>query len=249
MKTIITTILFIFCLSSFGQMTWAPDGATWHFRYGEMCVYGGYCKIVVAGDSIVNGQTCKKMHPRVYGYLCTGGYTEFDLQDEFTYADDDRVYHWTVSGFETLYDFTLDPGAVYVVGAYDPCIEGDTLRVTETGTMTINAMSLRYYDVELLNNAFGKTIFRRIVERLGPIDSYLFSLPRCLTDYGYIGPFRCYYDDAFGEYSSNIVPYCDFLKIEEQPGLFNASIYPNPVEHELNIRSNSRISDISILIV
>lgn len=246
MKTIITTLLLIFNLASFAQMTWAPNGATWYFRYGEMCIYGGYCKIVVEGDSTVNGQLCKKMHPRVYGYQCNGGYTEFDLQNELTFADDDRVYHWTGFDFETLYDFTLEPGDSYVVGAYEPCEEGDTLLVTETGTMIINGTSLRYYDVELLNNTFGKTIFGRIVERIGPIDSFLFALPRCLTDYGFIGPFRCYHDDAFGEYSSNIVPYCDFLQVDEKQNLNVISIFPNPVENELNIRSKSNIVNLVI---
>ncbi len=232
-------------LKSNSQMIWAPEGATWHFNFGAVC-FSGYNKVQVEGDSIIDGQTCKKMKPHVYAYACGGAYADFELDYELTYADNDRVYHWTGEDFEVLYDFLLQPNDIYVVGAYDPCIEGDTLLVTEVGTLTINGLNLRYYDVELLNNWFGEVIFGRIVERIGPIESYLFPLPRCLPDYMHSGPFRCYFDGDFETYSSEVVSDCDYLGISERTKSEPILVYPNPSSNQINVTSIELISHIEI---
>jgi hypothetical protein len=246
MKTILTFIILLLSAEPYScQMTWAPAGATWHFNFSSMCM-NGYNKIEADGDSIVGGQLCARMRQHISGYDCGGMYSEFELNDEFTYSDADYVYHWTGQNFEILYDFTLQPGDIYTVGAYQPCAEGDSLLVTETGTTTINGFTLRYYEVELLNNFMGEVIFGRIIERIGPVESFLFPLPRCLPDFMLSGPFRCYADDAFGAYSSDIVAECDYLRIAEEMEQGSISLFPNPAIHQLTIQSQAILSVIEV---
>ena len=236
LKEILTVIIWAFLVvNAKAQMNWAPEGATWHFSYGEVC-FNGYNMTEVQGDSIVGGQQCKVLKSHIYGYACGGAYTSFILEDELTYADNDRVYQWTGENFEILYDFLLVPGEVYVVGAYSPCEEGDSLHVTETGVLNVNGVDLRYYDVQHLNNFFGGSMSGRIVERLGPIESYLFPLPHCLMDIMQSGPFRCYQDTEFGVYSSNIFPNCDYLGMNDFSSAKKMSSYPNPTSSNLTIQ-------------
>jgi hypothetical protein len=236
---IIISIAFItfafFSINANCQMNWAPEGATWHFSYGEVC-FNGYNMTEVQGDSIVGGQQCKVLKSHIYGYSCGGSYASFVLEDELTYADNDRVYHWTGDSFEILYDFLLEPGDIYVVGAYSPCEDGDSLLVTETGVLNINGVNLRYYDVQLLNNFFGGSLYGRIVERLGPIESYLFPLPHCLFDIMQSGPFRCYQDAEFGVYSSSVFPNCDYLGMNDISSTQEMISYPNPTSSDLRIQ-------------
>ncbi len=246
MKTILTFIILLLGAERYScQMIWAPNGATWHFNFSSIC-FSGYNKIEADGDSIVGGQLCARMRQHISGYDCGGMYSEFELNDEFTYSDADHVYHWTGQNFEILYDFTLQPGDIYIVGAYEPCAEGDSLLVTETGTTTINGFTLRYYEVELLNNLMGEVIFGRIIERIGPVESFLFPMPRCLPDFMLSGPFRCYSDDAFGAYSSNIVPDCSYLSISEELAQESLSLFPNPAGNQVTIQSTSVISTIEV---
>lgn len=236
LQAILTVVVCAFLsINANCQMNWAPEGATWHFSYGEVC-FNGYNMTEVQGDSIVGGQQCKVFKTHIYGYTCGGSYASFMLEDEFTYADNDRVYHWTGDSFEILYDFLLVPGDIYVVGAYSPCEEGDSLLVAETGVLNINGVALRYYDVQLLNNFFGGSMYGRIVERIGPIESYLFPLPHCLFDIMQSGPFRCYQDAEFGVYSSNVFPNCDYLGMNDISSTPKMSSYPNPTSSNLNIQ-------------
>jgi len=236
LQAILTLVICAFLsINANCQMNWAPEGATWHFSYGEVC-FNGYNMTEVQGDSIVGGQQCKVFKSHIYGYACGGSYASFMLEDEFTYADNDRVYHWMGDSFEILYDFLLVPGDIYVVGAYSPCEEGDSLLVTETGVLNINGMDLRYYDVQLLNNFFGGSMYGRIVERLGPIESYLFPLPNCLFDIMQSGPFRCYQDAEFGVFSSNAFPNCDYLGMNDISSTPKMSSYPNPTSSNLTVQ-------------
>jgi hypothetical protein len=236
LQAILSVVICAFLsINAHCQMNWAPEGATWHFSYGEVC-FNGYNMTEVHGDSIVGGQQCKVLKSHIYGYACGGAYTSFMLEDELTYADTDRVYHWTGDSFEILYDFLLVPGDIYVVGAYSPCEEGDSLLVTETGVLNINGVDLRYYDVQHLNDFFGGSIYGRIVERLGPIESYLFPLPHCLMDIMQSGPFRCYQDAEFGVYSSNVFPNCDYLGMNDISATKEMISYPNPTSSNLTIQ-------------
>lgn len=251
MKHALFFILLMSMQTMNAQITWAPAGALWHYGYDAMCYYG-YTQVTVEGDTLIEGIACRKMRSvTTAAYACTQiptCCTEIVNVLNYTYADEDHVYHWNGIDFDTIYDFTLQVGDSYSVGANNLCPEG-TLNVTEVGVVQINEFDLRYYDFEM-ESSDAMILGGRIIERIGVIhDGYLFPQPGCKLDVGGNSPFRCYYDPEFGLYSemwgNNA---CDFVLSIDSPLVSNGiKLYPNPATDQLQIQSNTVIREYQLI--
>jgi hypothetical protein len=247
MKKFFILICLVFPMFVTGQ-NWCPNGATWHYSFWNIWIIG-YYKIEYTGDTLINSIPCKKLNKKmVLQHVGIPGSNPYTIQigTEYTYADNDRVYVYKHHQFYTLYDFSAHTGDTWTVPEikhYEGCDTVGTVRVDSTGIMTIGNQDLRYICVSLADTSQKWGWNAKIVERIGPVITYLYSYP-----YAYLfpqkfdycgmnidepiegGAFRCYSDSTPFSYSTNIVPGCDYITavnpVEKKELSF--SVLPNP---------------------
>lgn len=104
---------FLACTLPLGAQTWlAPDGILTYHLTGGFIGIDDYFNLQPGPDTVINGQTCRKM-------VVSGAPFNYP-QSRFAYADGDRVYAYQENNntFVKLYDFTLAPGAVVSMPVY-----------------------------------------------------------------------------------------------------------------------------------
>jgi hypothetical protein len=233
--TIIGIIVFSFGTNGISQ-EWAPIGAEWYYDFDEFQVTG-YVKIVSEGDTIINGQQCKKLAKTLvtYNSLLDVYDTSF-IGNEYTWSDTDKVYIYKYGQFYTLYNFAAQPGDFWTIPAAFPgyCDSIGTMVVDSIDNTIINNVSLRMLYCSSGANS-NWTVGTMIIENIGPIGSYM--LPEMTVNCGVIdlyegGPLRCYYDDVIGLYSTGISPECDYLLSVEGNKIANdlIKVFPNPAK-------------------
>lgn len=256
MKKVFAIILLqLFILTSFSQ-NWCPPGATWYYGYTHDSVLSGsYFKLQYTGDTVINSINAQKIEGvHVYYEAALGGIGISGFDEQYTYADSDRVYLWRDGSFIVLYDFSLSVGdTLSVAGLVNVgCDTVGAVKVDSVGTMVINSEVLRYISVSPTSSSMWGWN-GRIVEKIGPIYNYNHpvypysfmlptpdTIPWCGT-YGFpsAGNFRCYSDDIFGFYSNTTVP-CDYtVSIKQNNISKEIVVYPNPAFEMISIRIKS----------
>ena len=129
MKRLLLLLLFIPCMLS-AQDVYSDmlvEGKTWNFIRWP---YGNTRQEGMRGDTIVNGQTCKK-----FGYVNKDG--TFDCSAVFR-QEGDKVYvkHYKSNEFSLAYDFGAKTSDVITIGLA-------RIEVTETGTVSARGHELR----------------------------------------------------------------------------------------------------------
>ncbi|RLD26964.1 MAG: hypothetical protein DRI54_01905, partial [Bacteroidetes bacterium] len=236
MKRLITILVFFITLNGFSQY-FAPPGATWYYSFSTT-FFDGYIKFSFENDTTILGIEAQKLarYSASYNWATGWFFPESFTGYEYTYADQDHVYQLIGDEFKLLYDFTVQPNdtiLIYSSEFYDWTNECDSVGraiVTETGTVIINGLELRWYKIASLEES-TYILNGKIVERIGNTTGSLFSLPSdCIYIQELIGQFfRCYEDEDFPQYK----PYsgeCDFVngieELKNDQNLF--SFYPNP---------------------
>lgn len=260
MKKIILFFALLLSITVKSQ-TWCAPGATWYYGYTIWQVTGFY-KISYTGDTIINSNSCKILSKtKVQHNLSTGIQDTTYLNDEYTYADANKVYVYRLGNFYTLYDFSANVGDTITVAGYpihSGCDSIGKVKVDSVGTLTINSENLRYISVSPVGvSAWGW--HSRIVEKIGPVNyppyyTYLFpqTLDYCgfmLDENGEEGSFRCYSDSIFGSYTTTSVG-CDFtVSIDEKNKSNELNIFPNPSTDFINVlyKSNSKVEHFEIM--
>lgn len=232
-KNLLLIILLTLAQQNFTQY-FAPNSSVWHYNYDPSPpIEMGYTKIVVIGDTLLQGKACKILQKRNIGYDFMKK-TNYDYPDgcQYIYSDPDKVYYYKSNKFYTLYDFAAKKGSSWIITG-DPDFTNDSLakiEVDSINNITINSIKLR---VLYIHTDSGYYAFpgNKIIEKIGSVD-YMFPVRTNLTGPSLPGPLRCYFDNAFGLFQ-NTLSSCD--SIYTNVGLlansnFTIKVYPNPVE-------------------
>ncbi|MBP7407392.1 MAG: T9SS type A sorting domain-containing protein [Flavobacteriales bacterium] len=209
---------------SWGQI-WCPPGATWTYEAG--LILAGFQRMSYTHDTLVGGYTAQVIdrysaiqYPQAPPGPTYGGppIISYDPVSVITRSADDVVF--TLSGitWDTLYWFGAVPGDHwYPAHAVDTNCE--PLLVSDTGTMVVDDVSLRWLNVS------GTTV----IERIGStFDLYMYC-PNYIID----GPtgMRCYSDDEIA-YALNVINCESLVGLNELAGSPGLLIFPNPgIEH------------------
>ena len=254
-KVVIMTLLlpFVGVLQSQAQV-FAPLGAEWHYTYSGGPMSTGYTKITVVKDTLIDGRLCTKLqkeqHYAIYGnpelIHQVYGY-------DYVTQTDDMVQIFVDGQFYNLYDFGSEVGDVWTVfGRYFEC-EADygTVHVVGKGTEKINGVSVRYVEVvdgQYSSWGYGDAIYGepqqdtvKIIERVGPVGSFLFPRQKCEFDGGgESGLLRCYSDSELGQTNFTLTNTpCDYINSQNQSveelALPSIEVYPNPCDGVVTI--------------
>ncbi|GIV30570.1 MAG: hypothetical protein KatS3mg028_1636 [Bacteroidia bacterium] len=250
MKFLCSIVAFlIFTNLTYSQQDWLPIGAKWHYQlfpvgFGQPTILSGFMTITVTGDTVIKGQTCKKLEKSSYLGNCTD-----EERFSFLYSDSNKVYWYNTSldTFTLLYDFNAQPNDSWETTVFD--CDTVTVQVDSVGVEIVNQDTLRvlYTSTQSVIH-FGLT--GKIIERIG---SSLYLLPPLYLCYGacdmdYFEGLRCYEDTVIGLYESGLNP-CDtiiWLGSENLLRTDNFRIYPNPATDELFIDGIGQPTDLRL---
>ena len=234
----------------------APVGSEWYYEYQSM-MKTGYVHIEAVSDTLIDNVKCTKLTKILYGYDYYDGLFKWTIGNEYVTQTNDSVKIYRNGGFHLLFDFGASIGDTWIlIGDNIPCEQSYGLvHVVDIGKETINGQVLKY--VKILDDqhsywGYGNcmesepcTDTVKIVEKIGPIKSYLLPSQKCVFDYSEGGSLRCYIDNDLGylNYSWTGVN-CGY--INEQYQLIDDAdeesplvTYPNPCNDLLHIVLNN----------
>jgi hypothetical protein len=219
-------------------------GASWHYDYANFWVVG-YVHINHVGDTVINGKAAGKLEKEWYAYnIENQSHYNQHLGYEYMYADDERVYVYRHNQFYVLWDFSATPGDSWEIPeSFDAgCDSTASATVVATGDTLINGHTLRYIELDW-NTDLNWAYHGLIVERIGPLQDYLFPHPTCITDLFEGGPLRCYSDNNIGLYETGFAEACDFIVgMGENTRSSDFSIAPNPAKEDIMIQFDLKVS-------
>ena len=221
----------------------APVGAEWHYGKQTMFTWG-YIRINVTNDTIIDGHACSILHKEERGFnYYNHNLYHFDLGYEYIAQENDSVLIYRKGRFYKLFDFNANIGDSWIIPGGE---EDGRVIVCGKGTEIVNGNELRFilivdefgstfgYGNELVGDTLFPPDTIKVLERIGPIGSYLLPVPRNILDYdGECGILRCYSDDIVEVNYSWPFVYCDYIDddhvgFEENVQISNYGIYPNP---------------------
>jgi hypothetical protein len=245
----LSTIFLIFFISIsqlHSQSNWCPSGSVWYYGF-DTEYFSGYIKVEYVLDTIIQSVSCKKLQKTMYSYnFVSQELNSYIVGNEYTYAEDGKVFYYTANKFFTLYDFAAQPGDTWTVPGtkqYENCDSTGIVKVDSIGTIQIDGVQHRYICVSPAES-YSEWGWRsvKIIENIGPVErfannSYDFLFPVKLSFCGMAldehiegGFFRCYSNASGFDYASGIVAECDFIPTGEEEFRFSniVSIHPNP---------------------
>ncbi len=254
MKTKVTLFFFlsILCMTSFAQ-NWFEGSPSWYYEYDNQCLFpqNGWDKIYLAGDTILNGQACKKLTIDRFRNDLSSPDSWTNTLTRYIYEEDDKVYFSVGFDFHLIYDFTLEAGDAYTFPYleydFDPflCDSVLTFSVLETGNIDINGTSLRFQQLQL-SSAFDGIDSNddianfMVIEKVGAIGHNYLDFPanwRCFIDVCNAFDFGCYRNDALNiSYPEENA--CDELTSVEQSPKLSLKVHPNPTTNVVFVESN-----------
>lgn len=225
----------------------APIGATWYYETQDM-YSTGYIKMEVEKDTVINGFSCIKVTREARWHdLLFDELKESPLPALFLAQINDSVMVLNNGAFYKLFDFGAEIGETWTVVGREGLCEEDfgTVNVVDKGIEVVNGTPLRYVTIKDDTYSYwgyGNTLYGnpsaaiKVVERIGPVGSYLLPEQRCLYDESEGGPLRCYIDDELGElHLSSLYPErnCDYISeayqsVDEYDGSESDIVFPNP---------------------
>ena len=253
MKTFtLAIIMFLFFSQKISaqQHPWAQPGAHWYFSAFNALSFDGYREVWKdANDTVINGINCDVFHLRDIGNapFWPSPHT-FIYANRYTYQSNDSVFFWNGSVFKILYAFNTSAFGDWITGEDDPtACQDDTIKIMQVSTVNINGINLKQLIPETFvfqpdpsqpnyrSLFFNDTIY----ERIGHLGGFL-PLGECFTD-NTDYKLRCYSDSSGFSYTSNIVPYCDFItSVKEITTDDEIKIYPSPANDKITINFSSQ---------
>ncbi len=252
--TFISYLVLLSFTNIFAQGSWCPPGSVWYYGF-DAEYFSGYIKIEYVGDTIIQSVSCKKLKKIMYSYnFVSQELNSYIIGNEYTYAEEDKVFYYTANQFFKLYDFAAQPGDTWTVQGtkhYENCDSTGIVKVDSIGTIQIDGFQHRYICVSPADD-FSEWGWKsvKIIENIGPVEpnannSYDFLFPVKLSFCGMAldehiegGFFRCYSNASGFDYTSGIVAECDFIPtgVEEFHISDIVSILPNPYDRCTTIR-------------
>lgn len=234
-------ILLLWPLVMNGQ-TWFPDGAVWHYGYSSGFGAQGYVRFDVIGDTVVNGQSSRKLTRtrETYDFI-NQQYGSETMAPVIAHEAAGVVWLYvpSISEFDTLYNLAAVPGDQWLLPPMpDPfiCTEESMMIVTDTGTTMIGSVQLHWMAVNIhyVDLQGSMVIQDTILERVGT-GAYMLPHDLCnsFIDGQEGGPLRCYQDVEI-DYVISDEP-CNFVVGvgEANEVLFRPRIFPNPADDRI----------------
>ena len=237
MKRLIIILLCTLDTIVIHAQNWCPSGAQWYYTADCLQMTNGYYHLYYDGDTTINAINCKIIQKDLIYKDILGNPVVVSKGREYTYADNDKVFIYRFNNFYPLYDFSVQTGDtinIYGTNYYTNCDSISSAHVTNTGFVTINNETLRFYELTQLNNDTPEWSHDgMIIEKIGHVNTYF--LPTKIDTCGIIGFdsgcesgfFRCYQDNSFGIYSIVTPLSCDYMLSSFSPE-DKQNIYPNP---------------------
>ncbi len=255
---------FVVFIAGFQQtkaqtLEFAPVGAEWYYEYQSM-ITRGYVHISVESDTIIDGITCTKLTKVIHGYDYYNGLFERTIGNEYVIQVNDSVMIYHNGAFHLLFNFGASVGDTWtLIGKHGICEQSyGTTHVVEVGTDTISDNVLKYVKVlDEQGSQWGYCNYMgpgmppldtiKIIERIGPVGSYLLPSQNCMFDYSEGGSLRCYIDDDLGynNFSWNLVN-CGYINDQYQSTDENdikqsLIVFPNPCKNIIRVLLNNDI--------
>ena len=188
-------LLAVAGLASAQTYEFAHVGAEWHYGKQTMFTWG-YIRISVTNDTIIDGHACSVLHKEEHGFnYYNQNLYHFDLGNEYIAQENDSVLIYRKGRFYKLFDFDAEIGDSWTIPGN---VEEDgRVILCGKGTEIVNGNELRFILIAdefgspygYGNELAGDTLFPpdtiKVLERIGPIGSYLLPMPRNILDYKY----------------------------------------------------------------
>ena len=255
-SALLALLLLPLCYIATAQIhKFAPIGAEWYYEYQDM-YRRGYVHIEAVSDTMFGDVKCTKLVKTIHGYdgFLNQGLFSAPYGNEYVTQSNDSVMIYRYGTFRLLFDFGASVGDTWTVyGSNNICPQSyGTVHVVEVGTDTIAGEVLKYVKVlDDQESSWGycpimypfdePMIPIKIVERIGPMGSYMLPEQRCVWDESEGGSLRCYIDDDLGyhNFSWDHVN-CGYINDQYQsidnPGeglpLF---VWPNPCSNNIHV--------------
>lgn len=253
-KQIVFLLMLLALVSTHAKAQFAPVGATWYYETHTM-YSSGYIKMEVEKDTVIHGFSCVKVTREAHWHdLLFNELKESPMSDLFLAQANDSVLIYNNGVFDMLFDFGAEIGDTWTILGREGVCEQDfgTVNVVDKGVEVINGTPLKYVTIKDDTYSYwgyGNTLYGnpstaiKIIERIGPLGSYLLPEQRCLFDETEGGPLRCYIDDELGElHLSSLYPErnCDYISHTYQSvddNSFNVSlrVSPNPCSDRVQL--------------
>lgn len=221
-------LLLPLALSLLAQaQSWAPAGAQWTYKQGSCCGPDTNLAVISAvGDTLIDGRTCTKLAVEEGWFGCYA-FLEF-----FAESNDSLFHYDTSTGeFQLLFRWNALPGDTWYTAISDGSTLNDTLdwTVLDTGSVVIDGMTLRTWDVQALTRYFlFEAPIGFVTERLGPFGSP-FTWVNSVCDGETFLQLRCYEDNDL-TWQNPAVPQCGIAThVAEEQGRSVFGMGPNPV--------------------
>lgn len=246
--------LFAFSIFLSAQIQFAPVGSNYYYwgeyqNNNEGPFFPYIITMNVLSDTIIEGQTCRKLGGSNLSWQCGEDYVMYD----YVYEDNGQVYHWNrhTANFELLYDFNKNAGESWQVpyfcgGLDNQNCPADTFSVIvdSVSYVEINNLSLKVQHVSLESENLGGYVFT-IYEGIGCIDHFYFLKEDfCFTIHDYFRGLRCFdspIDGSFPFFTDD--GQCDMIVgLAQELNTSEVSIFPNPFTDEVIIEAEGTFS-------
>jgi hypothetical protein len=199
--------------------SWCPPGATWTYTYSNGWNIQGVATFSHAADTTIDGSSAQRIDWQINA--TQNGVPLPSVQPSFYTKVDGPIVSIQWEGqFDTLYHFGVVPGDSWHPADWVEVPEYRWL-VTDTGTVTLDGLDLRFLVVE--NNWTTDTI----VERLGALRSFMLPWEAMIID-APSGPLRCYSDNEVGFHASWWNYGCTSLVSVDEVSAHDFDLFPNP---------------------
>lgn len=253
MKYLILIFVFLIPTLNFAQHEFAPIGAEWY--YNKQSSYNppefGFTKLTSIKDSIIDNKEV-----RVIEVIDAPNDSTRTIEGyEYLHQSGDTIWYWKGNQFHLLYNFAMQKGDSILLYSemVNQCTENDPYgwnRVDSVFTRTFNEIKLKTYSsIPISNSVWG--FYEYSYEIFGNSNYLIPQNYDCVYDYPGYGSLRCYSDPTNGilivsEYAKcdSTYKYTDTYSTQVFRNTDFLSIYPVPVESELNIQfQNNSIID------
>lgn len=230
----------------YGQSAWFPNDASWINTYDNNAS-NGYTKTIVAGDTDINGISCRKISSTNVQQYFIDQSIHYFYSVAYVYEANSSVYIFDPeqNTFDTLYNFIASPGDT--LGVYSTWFSDIKEIVLDTGTLFISNVPLKYQSVQYLNPYWSPVEIDTLLEKIG--SRYLGILhPDLGLQFG-METFCSYTDELLGTYSPTGAD-CDslyttlyFAGSEDIKTKNIFSIFPNPARNQIQLLISKSFTD------
>lgn len=265
-QTLKNKILLLLLLAATGVAKaqtheFAPVGAEWYYGRQTMFTWG-YIRILVTNDTIIDGHTCSILNKEEHGFnYYSQALYHFNIGREFFTQIKDSVLVYRKGRFYKLFDFGAEIGDSWTIPGEE---EDGHVIVCGKGIEIVDGNELRYILIAdefgssygYGNEMAGDTLFLpdtiKVLERIGPVGSYLLPEQKTHFDDSEGGELRCYSDSIIDINYSYPLVHCDYINdnnigFDEKVQVSEYGIYPNPANESIWINTSDD-SPISVCI-